>query len=53
MSPSAVRHSTASDHFKDDLNLSIVGLGVEYPPTRVGPDALEILAKRHYPDSPA
>lgn len=51
MSPSAVPHSTASDHFKDDLNLSILGLGVDYPIHENGPDVLEILARRHYPDS--
>lgn len=38
-------------HAKDDLNLSILGIGVEYPPFRVGPDALETVASRHYPDS--
>ena len=38
-------------HAKDDLNLSILGIGVEYPPFRVGPDALETIASRHYPDS--
>lgn len=38
-------------HAKDDLNLSILGIGVEYPPCRVGPDALETVAARHYPDS--
>ncbi|KAL9115042.1 MAG: hypothetical protein Q9187_007368 [Circinaria calcarea] len=54
MSPSAVQpHSAANGHFDDDLDLSIVGLGVEYPPHRVGPEALEILAERHYPDSTA
>ena len=54
MSPSAVRpHGAANGHFDDDLDLSIVGLGVEYPPYRVGPEALEILAERHYPDSTA
>ncbi|MCJ1478160.1 hypothetical protein MMC13_006836 [Lambiella insularis] len=53
MSPSAVPHSTASDHFKDDLNLSILGLGVDYPSFRNGPEALETLARRHYPDSTA
>lgn len=51
MSPSAIPHSTASDHFKDNLNLSILGLGVEYPLVRNGPEGLEIIANRHYPDS--
>ncbi|ESZ95593.1 hypothetical protein SBOR_3989 [Sclerotinia borealis F-4128] len=36
-----------------NLNLSIVGLGVEYPPFLLEPSALDILTKRHYPDSPA
>ncbi|MCJ1252927.1 hypothetical protein MMC24_000733 [Lignoscripta atroalba] len=49
MSPSAVRNSTANDHFKDDLQLSIVGLGVEYPPHRVGAHDLETVAERFYP----
>ena len=53
MSPSAVPHSTASDHFKDDLNLSILGLGVAYPDVKNGPEALELLARRHYPESKA
>ena len=37
-------------HMGRDLNLSIVGLGVEYPPFRHGPDAVETLAKRFYDD---
>ena len=53
MSPSAVPVSTANDRFDNDLDLSIVGIGVEYPPFRVGSDALETLAKRYYPESPA
>ncbi|MCJ1378984.1 hypothetical protein MMC17_002083 [Xylographa soralifera] len=53
MSPSAVPHSTASDHFKDDLNLSILGLGVAYPDVKNGPEALDILARRHYPETTA
>jgi type III polyketide synthase len=36
-----------------DLDLSIIGLGVEYPPFKLGPEALDTLVKRHYPDSPA
>ncbi|KAM3064821.1 hypothetical protein ACMFMG_010469 [Clarireedia jacksonii] len=42
----------SSDEF-GDLNLSIVGLGVEYPPFLLDPPALDTLVKRHYPDSPA
>ncbi|MCJ1368822.1 hypothetical protein MMC20_000029 [Loxospora ochrophaea] len=53
MSPSAVCGSTANDHFNDDLSLSIVGLGVEYPPFSIGPEALETLAERYYPPSMA
>lgn len=53
MSPSVTSHITADDLFDDGLNLSIVGLGVQYPPYRVGPDALETLARRYYPDSNA
>lgn len=36
-----------------NLNLSIVGLGVEYPPFLLEPSALDILTKRHYPESAA
>jgi hypothetical protein len=36
-----------------DLNLSITGLGVEYPPFLLEPSALDTLCTRHYPDSPA
>ncbi|KAB8293897.1 hypothetical protein EYC80_009373 [Monilinia laxa] len=44
--------STNKNEF-GNLNLSIVGLGVEYPPFLLEPSALDILTKRHYPDSPA
>ena len=53
MSPTAINGSTSHDRFENDLNLSIVGLGVEYPPFQLGPDALETLAKRYYPQSTA
>ncbi|KAL8910728.1 MAG: hypothetical protein Q9171_004021 [Xanthocarpia ochracea] len=53
MSPSAIPTSTSNGHFKNDLNLSLRGLGVEYPPFLVGPEALETLANRFYPPSPA
>lgn len=53
MSPSAVPAPTAKGHFENDLNLSLLGLGVEYPPFLVGPEALETLANRFYPPSPA
>jgi type III polyketide synthase len=36
-----------------DLNLSITGLGVEYPPHLLDSTAVDILCKRHYPESPA
>lgn len=53
MSPSAVNGSTAHDRFENDLNLSILGLGVEYPPFLLGPESLETLADRFYPPSQA
>ena len=45
--------STATECLEKNLNLSIFGFGVEYPPFRAGPEALETLARRHYPDSEA
>jgi len=36
-----------------DLNLSITGLGVEYPPFQLRPQDLDTLCARHYPESPA
>ena len=53
MSPSVVHQNTPQGSFEDDIDLFIVGLGVEYPPNRVGPDALETLAERFYPPSEA
>ncbi|KAL8776591.1 MAG: hypothetical protein Q9213_008213 [Squamulea squamosa] len=53
MSPSAIPNSTSNGHFGSDLNLSLRGLGVEYPPFLVGPEALETLANRFYPPSTA
>ncbi|KAL8936364.1 MAG: hypothetical protein Q9216_004970 [Gyalolechia sp. 2 TL-2023] len=53
MSPSAVAGGTSNNEFESDLNLSLVGLGVEYPPFLVGPEALETLANRFYPSSTA
>lgn len=53
MSPAAVNGNTPHDRFEDDLNLSILGLGAEYPPFSLGPEALETLANRFYPPSPA
>jgi type III polyketide synthase len=35
------------------LNLSIVGLGTQYPRYAIKPEALDTLSKRFYPDSPS
>lgn len=35
------------------LELSILGVGSQYPPYALKPDAVEALGKRFYPDSPA
>ena len=53
MSPTAENGNTTHDHFESGLNLSILGLGAEYPPFRVGPESLETLANRFYPPSTA
>lgn len=53
MSPSAVPSSASHGHFQSDLNLSLRGLGVEYPPFLLGPEALDTLANRFYPPSAA
>ena len=44
---------TGGGDFQDDLDLSIVGLGVAYPDFAMGPEAVQTLAHRHYPNSPA
>ena len=36
-----------------ELNLAITGIASQYPPYALGTDALDILRKRFYPDSPA
>ncbi|EJT81200.1 chalcone synthase C [Gaeumannomyces tritici R3-111a-1] len=36
-----------------ELGLSILGVGSQYPPYSLKPDAVETLGKRFYPDSPA
>lgn len=36
-----------------NLNLSILGLGTEYPPYPLIPSDLDTLVQRHYPESPA
>ncbi|KAL9131405.1 MAG: hypothetical protein Q9217_000673 [Psora testacea] len=51
MSPAAVNGSTADAHFENNLDLSILGIGVAYPPHRHGPEALDTLANRHYKPS--
>ncbi|KAK4158337.1 peroxisomal biogenesis factor 11-domain-containing protein [Chaetomidium leptoderma] len=43
---------TASSEF-EELGLSILGLGTQYPPHALKPDSLEVLSKRFYPESPA
>jgi type III polyketide synthase len=35
------------------LDLSIVGLGTQYPPYELEANVLDTLAKRHYPETPA
>lgn len=35
------------------LGLSITGLGTQYPPYNLKPDAINILAKRYHADSPS
>ncbi|GAB1315980.1 Chalcone synthase [Madurella fahalii] len=37
----------------EELGLSILGLGTQYPPHSLKPDALDTLSKLYYPDSPA
>jgi type III polyketide synthase len=39
--------------FKANLNLSITGIGVSYPPHQLTPSVLDTLCERHYPDTPA
>ena len=53
MSPTATNGTTSQNTFESDLNLSILGLGAEYPPFRLNSEALETLADRFYPQSPA
>jgi len=36
-----------------NLNLSITGIGIEYPVHLLDAKALDTLCQRHYPDSPA
>ncbi|KAL9001461.1 MAG: hypothetical protein Q9169_000036 [Polycauliona sp. 2 TL-2023] len=53
MSPAATSSRTSDSQFESNLNLSLRGLGVEYPPFLVGPEALETLANRFYPSTTA
>jgi fungal type III polyketide synthase len=55
MSPSREQEDVPKSAFGTfgDLNLSVIGIGVEYPPFNLPPDVLDILCKRHYPESPA
>lgn len=52
MSPSRDTQNATSKQF-GDLNLSITGLGTEYPPHQLDPACLNTLVSRHYPNSPA
>lgn len=36
-----------------DMGLSIIGISSEYPPHSLKSNALDILSKRFYPESPA
>ncbi|PHH91069.1 hypothetical protein CDD83_1814 [Cordyceps sp. RAO-2017] len=36
----------------DNLHLSIIGLGTQYPAQSLGSDAIDILSRKHYPSSP-
>lgn len=37
----------------EELGLSIVGLGTQYPPYSIKPAELDVLSGRFHPDSPA
>ncbi|KAJ9151260.1 Chalcone and stilbene synthase [Pleurostoma richardsiae] len=43
----------AANKSSEDLGLSVIGLGCQYPPYDLKPDALDILSKRYYPDTPS
>ena len=53
MSPSRVSPTPEGDYFDADLDLSIVGLGSQYPDFHNAPESVDVLAKRWYPESPA
>lgn len=50
MSQSSNPQRVANNHF-GELNLSITGIGREYPPFLLRPEDLDTLCKRHYPES--
>ena len=52
MSPSRVTQDATKNQF-GDLNLSITGIGTEYPPYLLDSACLDTLCERHYPDTPA
>src|ERR1700760_1751903 len=52
MPPSRDTLNATNNQF-GDLNLSIMGLGTEYPPYQLDPACLNTLVSRHYPNSPA
>ncbi|EPS43623.1 hypothetical protein H072_2363 [Dactylellina haptotyla CBS 200.50] len=37
--------------FPEDMNLRVMGIGVEYPPHKVVPKDLETIAQKHYPQT--
>ncbi|KAI6714203.1 hypothetical protein JHW43_003240 [Diplocarpon mali] len=50
---SANHTQNETNHQCGELNLSITGIGVEYPPYLLDPECLDTICKRHYPESPA
>ena len=52
MSPSRDTQNATRNQF-GDLNLSVIGLGTEYPPHQLDPACLNTLVSRHYPTTPA
>ncbi len=52
MSPAKDTQNATSKQF-GDLNLSVIGLGTEYPPYQLDPSCLNTLCARHYPTTPA
>jgi len=52
MSPSIVQHEKIQSPYQKP-NLTIHGIGVEYPPDKIRPEHLATLARRFHPSSPA